>query len=429
MDDKGKSGQPGPWGLTGVFPNLAYPSRNPRKSPSKLWLLTVSSYQLNSPCSRIRGRGPESIRRPHSHTVLRKQLIEYFKSQMKEDPDMASAVAAIRTLLEFLKRDKGETIQGLRANLTNAIETLCGVDSSVAVSSGGELFLRFISLTSLEYSDYSKCKKIMIERGELFLRRISLSRNKIADLCHTFIKDGARILTHASSRVVLRVLEAAVAAKKRFHVYITESQPDLSGQVPPTLQAAEGQPVLQGDRDADKKMAKALCHLNVPVTVVLDAAVGYIMEKADLVIVGAEGVVENGGIINKIGTNQMAVCAKAQNKPFYVVAESFKFVRLFPLNQQDVPDKFKAGSAGAGVLESLYKFSAQCSRRSSLPVTIFCDTWYKADTLKSAQTRQDLKEEHPWVDYTAPSLITLLFTDLGVLTPSAVSDELIKLYL
>lgn len=38
----------------------------------------------------------------------------------------------------------------------------------------------------------------------------------------------------------------------------------------------------------------------------------------------------------------MAVCAKAQNKPFYVVAESFKFVRLFPLNQQDVPDEFKA---------------------------------------------------------------------------------------
>ncbi|XP_059532480.1 translation initiation factor eIF-2B subunit alpha isoform X3 [Myotis daubentonii] len=262
------------------------------------------------------------------------ELIEYFKSQMKEDPDMASAVAAIRTLLEFLKRDTGETIQGLRANLTRAIETLCGVDSSVAVSSGGELFLRFISLASLEYS---------------------------------------RILTHAYSRVVLRVLEAAVAAKKRFSVYITESQPDLSG----------------------KKMAKALCHLNVPVTVVLDAAVGYIMEKVDLVIVGAEGVVENGGVINKIGTNQMAVCAQAQNKPFYVVAESFKFVRLFPLNQQDVPDKFK----------------------------------YKADTLRSVQTGQDLREEHPWVDYTPPSLITLLFTDLGVLTPSAVSDELIKLYL
>ena len=200
-----------------------------------------------------------------------------------------------------------------------------------------------------------------------------MSRNKIANLCHTFIKDGARILTHAYSRVVLRVLEEAVAAKKRFSVYITESQPDLSG----------------------KKMDKALSHLNVPVTVVLDAAVGYIMEKADLVIVGAEGVVENGGIINKIGTNQMAVCAKAQNKPFYVVAESFKFVRLFPPPCARVPHKPKG----------------------------------KADTLKSVQTGQDLKEEHPWVDYTSPSLITLLFTDLGVRWKSDCADELIKLYL
>lgn len=54
----------------------------------------------------------------------------------------------------------------------------------------------------------------------------------------------------------------------------------------------------------------------------------------------------------------MAVCAKAQNKPFYVVAESFKFVRLFPLNQQDVPDKFKARVffyIFEGVFESMLK--------------------------------------------------------------------------
>ncbi|NXN50778.1 EI2BA factor, partial [Rynchops niger] len=303
-------------------------------------------------------------------------LIETFRAQLRDDPDVASAVAAIRALLGFLKQDRGETIQGLRSSLLAAINTLSRVDSSVAVSSGGELFLRFISLTSLEYSDYSKCKEIMIERGEIFLRKVSLSRNKIAKLCHPFIRDGARILTHAYSRVVLRVLEAAVESKKRFSVYVTESQPDQAGQVLINFQ----------------KMAKALRKLNIPVTVILDAAVGYIMEKVDLVLVGAEGVVESGGIINKIGTNQIAVCAKAQNKPFYVVAESFKFVRLFPLNQQDVPDKFK----------------------------------YKADTLK---TSQNLTEEHPWIDYTSPSLITLLFTDLGVLTPSAVSDELIKLYL
>ncbi|XP_041059329.1 translation initiation factor eIF-2B subunit alpha isoform X1 [Carcharodon carcharias] len=301
---------------------------------------------------------------------LAAELVDYFKTQMKENEDVASAVAAIRTLLEFLKRDKGETIQGLRENLKAAIKTLTSVDSSVAVSSGGELFLRFISLTSLEHPDFSKCKKTMIDRGELYLEKISVSRNKIANLCHAFIKDGAKILTHASSRVVLRVLERAAEAKKRFSVYITESQPDSSGL----------------------KSAECLRKLNIPVTVILDASVGYIMEKVDLLLVGAEGVVESGGIINKIGTYQMAVCAKSHNKPFYVVAESFKFVRLYPLNQQDVPDRFK----------------------------------YKADTLKSVK---NLADEHPTVDYTPPSFITLLFTDLGVLTPSAVSDELIKLYL
>jgi translation initiation factor eIF-2B subunit alpha len=36
--------------------------------------------------------------------------------------------------------------------------------------------------------------------------------------------------------------------------------------------------------------------------------------------------------------------------------------------------------------------------------------------------------EVPPVDFTPAKFITLLFTDLGVLTPSAVSDELIRLY-
>lgn len=36
--------------------------------------------------------------------------------------------------------------------------------------------------------------------------------------------------------------------------------------------------------------------------------------------------------------------------------------------------------------------------------------------------------EIPTVDFTPSRLITLLFTDLGVLTPAAVSDELIRLF-
>jgi translation initiation factor eIF-2B subunit alpha len=51
---------------------------------------------------------------------------------------------------------------------------------------------------------------------------------------------------------------------------------------------------------------------------------------------------------------------------------------------------------------------------------------YSSSVLRAGD---NLRDEHPLVDYTPPEYIKLLFTDLGILTPAAVSDELIKLYL
>lgn len=54
---------------------------------------------------------------------------------------------------------------------------------------------------------------------------------------------------------------------------------------------------------------------------VLDSAVAYVMDNVDFVLVGSEAVVESGGLINAVGSNQMAIIAKAANKPFYALAE------------------------------------------------------------------------------------------------------------
>jgi hypothetical protein len=83
---------------------------------------------------------------------------------------------------------------------------------------------------------------------------------------------------HSKSRVVLQALVGAQEKGKRFHVFVTEAGPDKSGV----------------------EMHKALIEAGIPATVILDAAVGYIMEKIQLVVMGAEGVVESGGIINKV---------------------------------------------------------------------------------------------------------------------------------
>lgn len=137
-------------------------------------------------------------------------------------------------------------------------------------------------------------------------------------------------------------------------------------------------------------MMKELQAEQIECTLILDASIGYIMETIDIVLVGAEGVMESGGIINRIGTYTMALCAKEMKKPFYVLTESFKFSRLYPLNQRDLPNSYKYP--------------------------------------KNSVIREDYEKTHPLVDYTPPLNITLIFTDLGILTPSAVSDELIKLF-
>ena len=74
-------------------------------------------------------------------------------------------------------------------------------------------------------------------------------------------------------------------------------------------------------------------HLCTEQTPFVHQAVGYIMEKVDLVLVGAHGVVESGGIINKLGTSTVAIVASTMSKPLYVAVESHKFVRIFPINQ------------------------------------------------------------------------------------------------
>lgn len=297
------------------------------------------------------------------------EIRSYFNQIIRDEKDISAGMAAIRTLLKVLEHSESETVQELQYCLQSAVEAMQSTDHPVtAIASGSELFLRFITLATLDTPSFADCKGIMLHRGKVFYEKLVAARGKVAKVAANFITDGSRILTHSKSRVVFQAMKEAAAANKIFEVYVTTSAPDDSGE----------------------EMYRILTKMGVSCTLILDAAMGYIMEQVDMVMVGAEGVAESGGVINKIGTYTMAMCAKELKKPFYVLTESFKFSRIYPLNQVDLPDEFK----------------------------------YTASTLS-----KDLKKEHPLVDYTPPHYISLLFTDLGILTPSAVSDELIKLYL
>ena len=117
------------------------------------------------------------------------------------------------------------------------------------------------------------------------------------------------IMVHSFSKSVIRVLENAAKRGTKISVITTESHPNFTG-----------------------KDVQAFCEQNqIPCKTILDSSVALCISQVDCVFVGSEAVLENGGIINKVGTFTIALCAKAYNKPFYVFAESLKFIKRFPL--------------------------------------------------------------------------------------------------
>lgn len=103
--------------------------------------------------------------------------------------------------------------------------------------------------------------------------------------------------------------------QKRISVYVTEARPRGLGCVILAYELRSCSLALS------VKTQEILTAAGIPCTVVLDSAVAYVMDKVDLVLVGSEAVVESGGLINAVGSNQMAIIAKALNKPVYAMAE------------------------------------------------------------------------------------------------------------
>jgi methylthioribose-1-phosphate isomerase len=122
------------------------------------------------------------------------------------------------------------------------------------------------------------------------------------------IKNEYTVLTHCNAGslatvdygTALGVVRSAWEDGKRFVVFATETRP-----------------LLQGAR----LTAYELKRDGIPVTLITDSMVGFMMEKSiiDLVIVGADRIVRDA-VINKIGTLSIAVLAKEFDVPFYVAA-------------------------------------------------------------------------------------------------------------
>ncbi|MBI4524069.1 MAG: S-methyl-5-thioribose-1-phosphate isomerase [Deltaproteobacteria bacterium] len=117
----------------------------------------------------------------------------------------------------------------------------------------------------------------------------------------------SNILTHCNAGALatagygtaLGVIRAMKESGKTIHVWVDETRP-----------------FLQGSRLTAWELKKE----EIPLTVVTDNMVGYLMDqgKVDAVVVGCDRIAANGDVANKIGTYVVAVLAQRHKVPFYV---------------------------------------------------------------------------------------------------------------
>lgn len=134
---------------------------------------------------------------------------QVFSKIVTSNPDMSAGMAAIKTLLEVLEHDKCKesggcfwiffwgyllpagTIQELDANFRNAIAQMKATSFPVtSVTSGCELFLRFITLATLDFKNFQDCKHVMMKRGQMFFEKLSGARSKVSKLASSFVSEG-----------------------------------------------------------------------------------------------------------------------------------------------------------------------------------------------------------------------------------------------
>jgi len=340
---------------------------------------------------------------PQSDKSKSFDIVETYNRLLQEDSEITMPVAAIEALIELLVQSNADTVyEFLDLVKTQSDYLKSRIPNSISLSAGTDLFQRYMisSMKPTSTGDFETVRQHLLSNGRLFVSRAKAARERIAAYGKDFVRDGSVVLTHGGSRVVGTLLGKAAEASKtggnvRFKVIY----------------------VMNEARSSESKAVVSLLRAKgVPVATISEGAVGYAMGKVNLVIVGAEGVVENGGIISRLGTYQIALLAKAAGKPFYVAAESHKFVRLYPLGQYDL-----------GIDQQVIEFQTEDERDLTEDERTFAertptDEYFGNIDLPKPNTIVDA------VDFTPPALVSALITETGVLTPSAVSEELISMW-
>jgi methylthioribose-1-phosphate isomerase len=227
---------------------------------------------------------------------------------------------------------------------------------------------------ALAHADLADLRSSLLAEAHAILAEDLAMCHAIGDHGATLIPPRGHVLTHCNAGglatagygTALAPIRTAHAQGRNIHVFVDETRPFLQGA---------------------RLTAWELRAAGIPQTLITDNMAGYMMQQGaiDCIIVGADRIVSNGDVANKIGTYTLAVLAHAHGLPFYVAAPS-STVDLTLNDGSQIP----------------------IEERSTAEVTMIAGQLIAPEGVTAA---------HPAFDVTPARLVTAIITERGVITP------------
>jgi methylthioribose-1-phosphate isomerase len=238
------------------------------------------------------------------------QMAEAIKNMRVRGAPLLGAAAAFGLALTA-HNSRAASKEKLLAELENTAKTLKSTRPTAV-----NLFWaadRILSKAREFSGKADELKSLVVQEAQRIADEDAEANRAIGKNGAELIKDGDVVLTHCNAGelatveygTALGVIRAAWEQGKKIRVIATETRP-----------------LLQGAR----LTAYELKRDGIPVTLITDNMVGYVMHKGlvNKVVVGADRIVQDA-VVNKIGTFTVAVLAKEYEVPFYVAAPKSTF--------------------------------------------------------------------------------------------------------
>ncbi len=203
---------------------------------------------------------------------------------------------------------KATTVEALRQHLHAAGEIL-GKSRPTAVNLfwGIERMLRCAQSPDLRTAD--DLRRAMLNEAQRIADEDIETNKRMGSFGAELVPPEATIIHHCNTGslacvgwgTALGVVRSAFFQGKKLHVLVDETRPRLQGA---------------------RLTSWELKNLGVEHSIIADGASGHYMRRrgVDLCLVGADRIAANGDTANKVGTYNLAVLARENHVPFYVVA-------------------------------------------------------------------------------------------------------------